>query len=413
MRKFATFISIGLLCLFITGCVTDDDPQQDAVGDDFAKDDYKEIVPASNDLAFRLFSEVREADTENSFISPAGLFMALSMVYNSAGGVTKSEMAQTLALDEMDAGKLSRANASLLASLHQKSDDVQLDIANSIWMNDRFHFKEEFMQESKDYFQAATEEINPEDKAAAAEINNWVKKSTNNRINNMVESPLNKDLVALLINAIYFNGKWTYPFDEKETEDRAFHLADGDNKDVPFMKLTKRLAYLENDDFQAVSLPYGEEAEMSMKIFLPKKKTSLQEWEQTLTAQNWDVWNSEFQTKEGTIMLPKFQMEYEKVMDEALKQMGMTSAFDRDADFSKLIEENNPVWISEVKQKTFIDVDEKGTEAAGATSVGMETTSAPVEEEKPFKMDVNRPFFFAIVDEGTGVILFMGSVYTP
>lgn len=178
------------------------------------------------------------------------------------------------------------------------------------------------------------------------------------------------------------------------------------------MSLKENLAYLENEEFQAVSLPYGEDESMSMNVFLPKENTSLADFQSQLTNKNWNVWKSEFQKKEGTILLPTFQLEYEAVLNDTLNQLGMADAFNEEkANFSKMIETDDPLWISQIKQKTFIDVNEKGTEAAAATSVEMETTSAPVNE--PFHMEVNRPFFIAITDDETGTILFMGLIANP
>ena len=148
-----------------------------------------------------------------------------------------------------------------------------------------------------------------------------------------------------------------------------------------------------------------------MNVFLPKEDSTLKEFEKMLTEDNWKKWNSEFHEKEGTILLPKFQLEYEVVLNETLKKLGMTTAFDEGANFRKMIKEDDPLWISKVKQKTFMDVNEKGTEAAGATSVEMKTTSAPI--DGPFHMEVNRPFFIAITNNETGAILFMGSISNP
>jgi len=176
------------------------------------------------------------------------------------------------------------------------------------------------------------------------------------------------------------------------------------------MKLNKKLLYLENENFQAVSLPYGD-GEMSMRVFLPKENIGLIEFKNILIDDDWKKWLAQFNEKEGTILLPKFQMEYEVELNKTLKKLGMATAFDEDAHFTKVIEENDPLWISLVKQKTFIEVNEEGTEAAAVTSIEMDTTSAPIDQ--PFYMEVNRPFFFAITDDRTNTILFMGSISNP
>src|SRR5690625_2934740 len=178
------------------------------------------------------------------------------------------------------------------------------------------------------------------------------------------------------------------------------------------MTLDEEFAYMENNDFQAVLLPYGDEEEMSMRVFLPKEDSNLEEFKEMLTLDTWVDWSSEFQEEKGTILLPKFELEYEVILNETLQQLGMESAFNgSSADFSNMIEVEDGLLIDQVKQKTFIEVNEEGTEAAAATSVEMEVTSATIDE--PFYMEVNRPFFFTITDDVTGTILFMGEIWNP
>lgn len=414
MKKLAVLFSLVILFAVTTGCSmnTEEEPSSREVADDVNYDieDYNKIIPANNELGFNLLPEVEADHNGNTFISPASLFMTLSMIYNGADGVTKEEIAKALNAEGISVKALNKANVSLLAALKKETDDTQLHIANAIWLNKDFHFQEDFAQHNNDYFHAKTKEIDISDDQSPVKMNDWVSEKTNGKIKEIVDTPLNSDLVAMLINAIYFKGDWKSEFDKKETEDQPFHLEEGTTKDVALMKLTEDLAYLENEEFQAVSLPYGE-GEVSMKVFLPKENSSLKDFKKTLTKQNWEVWNSEFRIQKGTVLLPKFQIEYEATLNETLQHLGMKSAFDKDADFGQMIQEDDPVWISQVKQKTFIDVNEEGTEASAATSVEMETTSASIDE--PFHMEVNRPFFIAIVDEETEAILSMGSINNP
>lgn len=377
---------------------------------EYDKDAYEEIVTPNNELGFKLLAEIEADKNDNTFISPTSLFAALSMVYNGADGETKEEIARALQVKGIDVEDLNQANASLMAMLDKDSGDIQLDIANSIWLNDNFHFQEEFSANNEGYFNAEIKEIDVADKASAKKINDWVKAATNDKIEDIVEDPLSSNLVALLLNAIYFKADWTHEFDKELTEKRPFHLKDGKTKEVPFMNMQRELAYMENDDFQAVTLPYGEE-EMSMKVFLPKEKTNLEAFKKSLTSEKWSAWNAEFKSQEGTILLPKFQVEYEVVLNEALEKLGMGSAFDERADFTKMVQEDASLLISEVKQKTYIDVHEEGTEAAAVTSVEIRETAAILGD--PFHMEVNRPFFIAITDDETDTILFMGTIGNP
>ena len=377
---------------FVVACGTGDMNSGHDISEkvEFEQDAYQKIATPNNELGFKLLAEVEADENEKTFISPTSLFAALSMVYNGAAGETKEEIAKVLQAEGISVDDLNEANASLLSMLDKDSKQIQLSIANSIWLNEDFHFQKDFADNTKAYFNAEIDEVDVLDNASAKKINDWVKQATNDKIEDMVEEPLDPDLVALLLNAIYFKGDWTYEFDKALTENHPFYLRDGTTKEVPLMNLYEELAYMENDDFQAVALPYGD-GEMSMKVFLPKEDTSLEAFKQTLTSENWAAWETQFTFQEGTVLLPKFQLEYETVLSDSLKKIGMATAFDGRADFAKMIEEKEPLVISEVKQKTFIDVNEEGTEAAAATSVAVELTSAPM--ETPFYMEVNRPFF--------------------
>ena len=410
-----SILMISLLVI-ITGCGTESNPKTangtPPISSDveFGKDDYTKLITANNELGFELLSEVEEDENNNIFISPTSLFMALSMVYNGADGKTKDEIEKTLHIEGMKPDELNKANASLLTELIKDNDQIQLSIANSIWLNEVFHFQDEFAKNNKDYFNAEIQEIDIIDSDSAKRINDWVKKSTNQKIAEIVEAPLDPNLVTLLVNAIYFKGTWAHEFDKDLTKKQAFHLQDGSIKDVPLMSLNEKLAYMENEHFQAVQLSYGD-GEMSMKVFLPKEDSSLEEFRKLLTNENWVAWNKEFDARQGTVLLPKFQLEYETLLNDALGKLGMGSAFEDTADFSKMIKEGDPLKISKVKQKTFIDVNEEGTEAAAVTSVEMVTESGSVDES--FNMEVNRPFFFTITDDETDTILFMGAISNP
>ncbi|MCZ2260314.1 serpin family protein [Sporosarcina sp. G11-34] len=415
-KKRSVFYVLAFLLLFVTGCGAGAGSNETSEVAEILKDvkfgekDYEQVVAAVNELGFKLVDGV-EADQEgNTFISPMSLFMALSMVYNGADGVTKEEIAKALQVEGIDVNELNKANASMMSILDKETEEIQVDVANSIWLNEKYSFQDDFAEHNKGYFNAEIEEIDITSSESPKRINDWVKKATNDKIEEIVDSPLDSNLVAILINAIYFKGNWAYEFDEEETKTHPFKLEDGTTKDVPLMMLNEELAYMENEDFQAVALPYGER-EMSMKVFLPRENINLDEFKKTITNDNWALWNSEFILKEGMVKLPKFQLEYDISLNNVLKELGMNSAFSEGADFTKMIKEEDPVWISGVKQKTFIDVNEEGTEAAAVTSVEMKTTSMQIDE--PFKMEVNRPFFFTITDDETDAILFMGSIANP
>jgi serine protease inhibitor len=415
LKKAMVLLIVVSFFIVAAGCGNGNNKDQSSleVSDnvEFGETDYETIAPSNNQLGLTWFSEAEPNRDGNIFISPTSLFMALSMVYNGADGVTKEEIAKVLQAEGIDANELNQANASLMNLLHSSSEQVQLNVANSIWLNENYHFQTQFAQNNKDYYNAEIQEIDIYDSGSPKMINNWVKEKTNGKIEEIVESPLDPDLVTVLINAIYFKGDWKYEFDKSQTEDRSFFLADGTNKDIPLMTLNKKLGYMENENLQAVSLPYGDKGEMSMRVFLPKENMSIEEFKVMLTYENWQKWTSEFQEREGTVLLPKFQLEYEASLKETLQKLGMATAFKKGANFRKMIQENDPLWISTVKQKTYLDVNEKGTEAAAATSVEIVTEAFNM--DGPFHMEVNRPFIIAITENKLDTILFLGAINNP
>lgn len=406
---------VGMMLLFV-GCGTGSEHESDGNHEpvipshvDYKKEDADQIVESQNELGFKLLPIIETDDDDNMFISPTSLFMALSMVYNGADGLTKEEIAKTLESEDIEIEALNRANAALLTNLHDKSK-TELSIGNSIWLNDDFSLDKTFQQNTSDYFHAEVKEIDVRNTGAAEEINNWVEEATNEKITDMVEPPLSQNLVAMLINAIYFKGDWVYEFDSKQTENHDFKTEKGDTKQVPLMTLEEELNYMENELFQAVELPYTDN-EMSMHVFLPKDARHLSEFTDLLTTEKWKKWQDEFTKTEGTLMMPKFELEYEVLLNDPLIELGMGSAFDAEkADFPNLTEGEEDLFISEVKQKTYVKVNEEGTEAAAATSVAIVMSSANLDT---FHMTVDRPFFFTITENETGAILFMGSVSSP
>ncbi|WP_422124450.1 serpin family protein [Planococcus sp. X10-3] len=410
MKKLIQLLIAAGLITGVSGCgmLQDQTNMKIADGVEYGETDYELIAEANNILGMKLLNDLSAREDGNIFVSPTSLYMALAMVYNGADGATKDEIAKVLEAEGLSAEEMNKANASLVTKLASDTEDIELNIANSIWVKEGYTFRESFTESSQDYYNARIETIDVTDPASADAINDWVSDATNERIDKMAESPLPGNLVAMLLNAIYFNGNWQYPFAEEATEQRPFHLKDGSTAQVPLMSLNEQLLYLETENFQAVSLPYGE-GEMNMHIFLPAETSSLDEFKASMDEEQWAEWMNGFESKQGTVMLPKFELEYEVNLNETLQELGMESAFSS-ADLSKMFEAGSGLFISEVKQKSFINVSEEGTEAAAVTSISTDT-SGPA--EPPFELTVDRPFFFAITDEETGVILFMGSIENP
>jgi serpin B len=370
----------------------------------------EKLVNANTKFGFQLFSEIiQQGGSENVFISPTSVAIALAMTYNGASSETQQEMAQALEFQGMTLSEINQANEALKTSLENADPEVQLSIANSLWARQEISFNPEFLQRNQDFYGARVEELDFTNPNAPGIINNWVEENTNGRIEQIINE-IQPEAILFLINAIYFKGNWAEQFDENLTTEQPFYLPDGSEKPHPLMSQSGRYLYLENEDFQGISLPYGD-GRLSLYVFLPREASSLAEFQKQLTFENWQQWTSQFQRREGLIKLPRFKFEYEIQLNEALKALGMETAFDANkANFSNMTD--TPAKIDEVKHKTFVEVNEEGTEAAAVTSVGVVATSARM-PETPFQMTVNRPFWCAIRDNQTGTVLFMGSIVNP
>jgi serine protease inhibitor len=371
------------------------------------------LASANTRFGFKLLAEIagRDAD-KNIFISPSSVALCLAMAYNGAEDETKQAMARALESQAMSLDELNRAYAELKAALENPDAKVQLQIANSLWARRGLKFKPDFIQRARQFFGAEVTELDFNDPAAPVTINRWVSDKTRGKIDKIVDG-ISSDSILFLINAIYFKGAWSKEFDKARTKEDAFTLASGAQKRLPMMPASGNYNYYESSDFQAVSLPYGG-GRASMYIFLPSKNSSLAAFQKGLSASAWEGWMKQFNETEGDIALPRFKVDYEVTLNDALKALGMGVAFDEArANFRGMIEPGGGnVYISQVKHKTFAEVNEEGTEAAAVTSTEMRATSA-MRPRQRFRMVVDRPFFCAIRDNQTGTVLFMGSIIDP
>jgi serine protease inhibitor len=368
------------------------------------------VVKGSNKFGFKLFSEILKNNSSetNIFVSPSSVAIALAMTYNGASGSTQQAMAKTLELQGINLQDINSSYAALKSQLENPEANVQLTIANSLWADKDASFRSDFLQRVQDFYKAKVTALNFQNAEASNIINNWVQENTRGKINKIVDT-VDPNQVLFLINAIYFKGQWTNEFDKTKTTTYPFHLNSGKPKQHQMMSQNGDYLYYENDKFQAVSLPYGKDEKISFYIFLPKQNSNLKAFQQNLNFENWEKWTNQFRNREGFIRLPRFKTDYEITLNDALKALGMEEAFSSKADFSGM---GKNLAISQVKHKTFVEVNEEGTEAAAATSVGMTLTSFR-EKPEPFRMIVDRPFFCAIRDHQTGSVLFMGSIVDP
>jgi len=370
------------------------------------------IVPANNHFSFRLFDQLLQQDLgQNVFMSPLSVAIALAMTYNGAAGPTQTAMAKTLGLENLTLEEVNQANLALRnVLLHQSNPDMSLLIANSLWLNQDFGLEPAFLMRTQQFYAANVTNADFQSPATVSDINQWVKENTQGKIGPVVQH-LDPLTVLLVINAIYFKGMWVKPFDRYYTRERDFTLLSGENKRIPMMSKTDYYSYYEGNNYQAVRLPY-KASSLSMTIFLPSRGIPLESFP---LRDHWQEWRAGNTSREGTLVLPRFKVEYEVTLNGALKALGMTEAFlVEDADFSQMAKVPTAGWniyISQVKHKTFVEVNEEGTEAAAVTYEYLSGCAAnPI---PPFKMIVDHPFLFTIQDEGTGTVLFLGAIVEP
>jgi serine protease inhibitor len=372
-----------------------------------------EIVSASSDFDFDLLEQVIAKDpTGNVVISPLSVRMALAMAYNGADGAAKEAMADVLDFEGMSLEDVNIMMYSLLSSLGQQGEDVQLEIANSFWGQEEENFYDDIVQSCRDCYGAELQRVDFRDPGVVQVINGWANEKTHGKIPVIVpEHELIKDNVFAWMNAVYLKAAWTFQFMEERTREEDFILPDGQRIKVPLMRQSAKLEYLENEDFQAVCLPY-EGGRMGMYIFLPREGKDLSDLRSGLNRESWEGWIQTLERRQGTIYLPRFKLEYGEDLTGTLRAMGMEPAFKGNA-LPKVFASLDPVALMIVLHKVVIEVDEAGTEAAAVTYVGGGVISAPPAPSDPFAMRVDHPFFFAIRDNQTGAILFMGSIVDP
>jgi serpin B len=370
------------------------------------------VVRAETAFSFDLLNAIRsEKPGENLFISPASVTLALGMTANGAVGETQKAMAKALSLDGIPMADVNAANGALQSVLANPDPKVELSIANSIWYKKGLTVNPTFLEATRSHYRAEVAPVAFGADEATSAINNWVSKATRQKIKTIVDRTESDDRMYL-INAIYFNGKWKEPFKKEQTQPRDFHLAGGKTVQHPMMVQNGRYRYLKGENFQGVALPYGE-GRVNLYVLLPNEGVSLDQFAGSITADRWSEWMGKFTAKPGSITLPKLKLEAKYELIPAMTSLGMGPAFGDGADFSNLftgIKED--LAIGFILHKTYLDMNEEGTEAAAVTAVGVVATSAPAPEER-FDMVVDRPYLMAIRDDQTGTILFLGAVYKP
>lgn len=372
--------------------------------------EVQQIAADNNEFAYELYDELKGAEG-NLFFSPFSISSALAMTYAGARNNTESQMAATLhfAVDQATFHKDFQAYLENLETANGKG--LTIRYANRLWGQEGIAFEKLFSKTCKTHYKSGFTALNfSASEAARKTINTWVEEQTEELIKDLIpKGVINSGTKLVLTNAIYFKGDWVSQFNEKLTKDRPFHTSDTTHVEVPFMWNKANYGYAENAQCQVLDLPY-QGGRMSMVMLLPKPNTSLKELEK----QDASVFNSWINSatlggqQTVAVTIPKFKFSQSFSLADQLKSMGMEDAFGGGADFSGMTG-GKGLYISDVIHKAFIDVNEEGTEAAAATAVVVGRTSAP----QATSFFANRPFFFAIRDNATGSILFMGRVCNP
>jgi len=358
------------------------------------------VIAGSNDFAFDLFRTGNvDQHKANVFISPLSASMALGMTANGANGATYDEMRATLRLTGATREDVGAGYKSLITLLRGLDPQTNFTIANSIWYEQAFPFNASFLAESKQYFDAQVTPLDFRNPSAVGTINSWVNAATNNRIPKILES-IDDAEVMFLVNAIYFKGSWQKRFDKSRTTNATFLAADGTTSTVPMMVRDAGVQGTFKPDYAAVDLPYGNSA-FTMTVILPDG--DIDAFAESFDQTKWNGLVSSLSDRDVAVYLPRFRMEWKRLLNSDLESMGMRLAF-TNADFTRMSPRGLDLVITQVLQKTFVDVDEEGTEAAAVTSVGVGVTSAP----GAFRAD--RPFMVVIRERFSGTILFIGKV---
>ena len=374
-----------------------------------------QMANESQNFAANLFSVIHESmindsESENIAISPLSLNMALAMVWNGANGETKQAIQEAMRIGDYSQSEVNNYFKKIREAFVKTDPTLKLAIANSIWSNQGFPVKPSFYDINKNFYRAEVKEVDFSSPNTPKLINQWCSDNTNGLIKEMIKE-IPSDVVMYLINALYFKGEWSdkFGFEKFATHDATFTKENGSSIEVKMMNQNNTLPYYSDEYFSTTSLPFGNHA-FSMVFFLPNESVSFTEMLNQLKQPGYLTKCLQSGGRSVVnLYIPKFKIEYEITLDETLRQLGMEIAFSNFADFSGI--SDVPVCISTVIQKTSVAIDEKGAEAAAVTVVGVDMDAAPPPQKVVFRAD--RPFLFAIRENSTGVVLFMGKIGKP
>ena len=402
-------INICIFALLFISCSSDfsalDDEKQSATRQLSTAE--QKLVTTSQNFGLKLFQRINQNDTsENIFISPLSVSIALGMTMNGAIDQTYKDMRNTLEFSGMSEQQINEAYKSLIDLLLNLDEKVIFEIANSIWPKEGYPVLQEFMEINQKYFYSEAKPLDFSRSDAVDIINTWISEKTHGKIENMLDY-IPEDAIMYLINAIYFKGTWTYQFDEEHTDAAPFYTTPQNPIECQMMTISGTWLYSRDGSLQIVDLPYGDSL-FSMTVLLPPLEQSLDELIDQLTPEEWTDYFDALNYAFGTISMPKLKLNYKLLMNHVLSTMGMSIAFDPElANFSR-INGYGDLFINRVIHQSFVQIDEEGTEAAAATIVEIceSTSTGPT----GFFMTIDRPYIFVIRERVHNTILFIGKI---
>ncbi|MCF0065448.1 serpin family protein [Dyadobacter chenwenxiniae] len=397
----------GVVASAMIGC-TNDNPGPDSVPDPV----YPVQIPArisagTNEFAFNFLHTLQqtEAPEENLFVSPLSLHMALGMLLNGAEQETADEILKALEMEGVSLVDLNNAYKTLINDLPVADSKVKLGLANSLWYRSDFAVKPDFQSVLKNSFNAEATGL-PFDNAAKDKINQWASDKTNGKIKKVIEE-IKPEHVMFLLNALYFKGDWKYQFDAKNTRDETFKLENGSSKSVKMMYAKSSFKNFSAASYDMVQLPYSN-GQFNMTLLVPKGENTVNKMLADFNSSDWEKLRNGTSESKIEVGLPRFTLEYSAQLKATLEKMGIQKAFTSAAELGKI----NPtadLFVDFVKQDTYLGIDEKGTEAAAVTSIGVGATSAGPNP----RIICDRPFALIISENTSNTILFMGRIKSP
>ena len=368
-----------------------------------------QAIQSSNDFGIELFTKVAETDKKNLMLSPLSASTALTMLLNGCGGDTYTQLQGTLNYPAgMTIGDINEAYKSLVDQLLKADPKVKLALANAIFYRNGFVVKQPFLSTMSNDYAATIDGFDFSAPSALTTINKWANDNTAGKIPKVLDE-ISGDAVMFIMNALYFKGDWSYQFDKSETQERPFHPDGGSTVNVSTMKSEVGTRVFYGGNYKVVEMPYGR-TNFTMVVVVPTE--TLGTFYPSLTPQVWDEITSGLDEKDEfeklIVYMPKFKFSYEKYLNDQLKSMGMVDAFSPSlANLSGITD--GSVYVSFVKQDTFVEVDEEGTEAAAVTTIAIRD-SMP---SQPPQFVIDKSFIFAIRERTTNTLLFIGQVVNP